>query len=65
MAVIKLSEYYSDDQYKKVIIDKVEDRYKLSFYDYRIGGLIDSQVVDSQQTALILAEDWTQGYGKN
>ena len=35
MAVIKLSEYYSDDQYKKVIIDKVEDRYKLSFYDYR------------------------------
>ena len=61
MAVIKLSEFYSDDEYKKCTVDKVEDRFKVSFYDYRIGGLLSTQIIDNQQSALMLAEDWVQG----
>ena len=39
MTVIKLSEYYSDDQTKKARIDKVEDRknyYKLFLWMMKI-----------------------------
>ena len=59
MVVIKLSEYYSDDQTKKVRIDKVEDRYKLSFYVKR--KLLQTFFMDNEDTAQIVAEDWVQG----
>ena len=59
MTVIKLSEYYSDDQTKKARIDKVEDRYKLSFYVKR--KLLQTFFMDNEDTAQIVAEDWVQG----
>ena len=59
MVVIKLSEYYSDDQTKKARIDKVEDRYKLSFYVKR--KLLQTFFIDNEDTAQIVAEDWVQG----
>ena len=59
MVVIKLSEYYSDDQTKKARIDKVEDRYKLSFYVKR--KLLQTFFMDNEDTAQIVAEDWVQG----
>ena len=59
MTVIKLSEYYSDDQTKKARIDKVEDRYKLSFYVKR--KLLQTFFIDNEDTAQIVAEDWVQG----
>ena len=59
MVVIKLSEYYSDDQTKKARIDKVEDRYKLSFYVKR--KLLQTFFMDDEDTAQIVAEDWVQG----
>ena len=52
---ISLSEYYSDDQLKKA---KVESRYKVSFYNKR--KLITSQIVDVEDTALVIAEDWVR-----
>ena len=55
---ISLSEYYSDDQLKKTKIEKVESRYKVSFYNKR--KLITSQIVDNEDTALIIAEDWVR-----
>ena len=63
MTVIKLSEYYSDDQTKKARIDKVEDRYKLSFYVKK--KLLQSFFIDQEETALIVAEDWVQGNVKS
>ena len=63
MVVIKLSEYYSDDQTKKARIDKVEDRYKLSFYVKK--KLLQSFFIDEEETALIVAEDWVQGNVKS
>ena len=63
MTVIKLSEYYSDDQTKKARIDKVEDRYKLSFYVKK--KLLQSFFIDEEETALIVAEDWVQGNVKS
>ena len=59
MTIIKLSEYYSDDQTKKARIDKVEDRYKLSFYVKR--KLLQTFFMDDEDTAQIVAEDWVQG----
>ena len=59
MVVIKLSEYYNDDQTKKARIDKVEDRYKLSFYVKR--KLLQTFFMDNEDTAQIVAEDWVQG----
>lgn len=59
MVVIKLSEYYNDDQTKKARIDKVEDRYKLSFYVKR--KLLQTFFIDNEDTAQIVAEDWVQG----
>ena len=59
MVIIKLSEYYSDDQTKKARIDKVEDRYKLSFYVKR--KLLQTFFIDNEDTAQIVAEDWVQG----
>ena len=59
MTVIKLSEFYSDDQTKKARIDKVEDRYKLSFYVKR--KLLQTFFMDNEDTAQIVAEDWVQG----
>ena len=59
MTVIKLSEHYSDDQTKKARIDKVEDRYKLSFYVKR--KLLQTFFMDDEDTAQIVAEDWVQG----
>ena len=59
MVVIKLSEYYSDDQTKKARIDKVEDRYKLSFYVKR--KLLQTFFMDNEDTAQVVAEDWVQG----
>ena len=59
MTVIKLSEFYSDDQTKKARIDKVEDRYKLSFYVKR--KLLQTFFIDNEDTAQIVAEDWVQG----
>ena len=59
MVVIKLSEYYNDDQTKKARIDKVEDRYKLSFYVKR--KLLQTFFMDDEDTAQIVAEDWVQG----
>lgn len=59
MTIIKLSEYYSDDQTKKARIDKVEDRYKLSFYVKR--KLLQTFFIDNEDTAQIVAEDWVQG----
>ena len=56
---ISLSEYYSDDQIKKARIDKVEDRYKLSFYVKR--KLLQTFFIDNEDTAQIVAEDWVQG----
>ena len=58
MVVIKLSEYYSDDQTKKARIDKVEDRYKLSFYVKR--KLLQTFFMDNEDTAQVVAEDWVQ-----
>ena len=63
MTVIKLSEYYSDDQTKKARIDKVEDRYKLSFYVKR--KLLQTFFMDNEDTAQIVAEDWVQGNVKS
>lgn len=63
MTVIKLSEYYSDDQTKKARIDKVEDRYKLSFYVKK--KLLQSFFIDEEETALVVAEDWVQGNVKS
>ena len=63
MVVIKLSEYYSDDQTKKARIDKVEDRYKLSFYIKR--KLLQTFFMDDEDTAQIVAEDWVQGNVKS
>ena len=57
--LISLSEYYSDDQTKKARIDKVEDRYKLSFYVKR--KLLQTFFIDNEDTAQIVAEDWVQG----
>ena len=59
MVVIKLSEYYNDDQTKKARIDKVEDRYKLSFYVKR--KLLQTFFIDNEDTAQLVAEDWVQG----
>ena len=59
MVVIKLSEYYNDDQTKKARIDKVEDRYKLSYYVKR--KLLQTFFIDNEDTAQIVAEDWVQG----
>ena len=59
MTIIKLSEYYSDDQTKKARIDKVENRYKLSFYIKR--KLLQTFFMDDEDTAQIVAEDWVQG----
>jgi len=59
MTVIKLSEYYSDDQSKKARIDKVEDRYKLTFYVKK--KLLQTFFMDDEDTAQIVAEDWVQG----
>ena len=59
MVVIKLSEYYNDDQTKKARIDKVEDRYKLSFYVKR--KLLQTFFIDNEDTAQIVEEDWVQG----
>ena len=59
MVVIKLSEYYNDDQTKKARIDKVEDRYKLSFYVKR--KLLQTFFIDNEDTAQIVAEDRVQG----
>ena len=59
MVVIKLSEYYNDDQTKKARIDKVEDRYKLSFYVKR--KLLQTFFMDNEDTAQVVAEDWVQG----
>ena len=59
MTVIKLSEYYSDDQSKKARIDKVEDRYKLTFYVKK--KLLQTFFMDNEDTAQIVAEDWVQG----
>ena len=59
MTIIKLSEYYSDDQTKKARIDKVENRYKLSFYIKR--KLLQTFFMDNEDTAQIVAEDWVQG----
>ena len=59
MTVIKLSEYYSDDQTKKARIDKVEDRYKLTFYVKK--KLLQTFFMDDEDTAQIVAEDWVQG----
>ena len=56
---ISLSIYYSDDQIKKAKIDKVEDRYKLSFYVKR--KLLQTFFMDDEDTAQIVAEDWVQG----
>ena len=55
---ISLSEYYSDDQLKKAKVEKVESRYKVSFYNKR--KLITSQIVDVEDTALVIAEDWVR-----
>ena len=60
---ISLSEYYSDDQIKKARIDKVEDRYKLSFYVKR--KLLQTFFIDNEDTAQIVAEDWVQGNVKS
>jgi hypothetical protein len=55
---ISLSEYYSDDQIKKARIDKVEDRYKLSFYVKR--KLLQTFFIFVEDTALVIAEDWVR-----
>lgn len=55
---ISLSEYYSDDQVKKARVEKVESRYKVSFYKER--KLLTSQIVDIEDTALVIAEDWVR-----
>ena len=55
---ISLSEYYSDDQLKKAKVEKVESRYKVSFYNK--SKLITSQIVDVEDTALVIAEDWVR-----
>lgn len=55
---ISLSEYYSDDQLKKAKVEKVESRYKVSLYNKK--KLITSQIVDVEDTALVIAEDWVR-----
>lgn len=55
---ISLSEYYSDDQIKKAKVEKVESRYKVSLYNKK--KLITSQIVDVEDTALVIAEDWVR-----
>ena len=43
---------------KKAKVEKVESRYKVSFYNKR--KLITSQIVDVEDTALVIAEDWVR-----
>ena len=57
---VKISEFYSDCQNKTAKVEKVESgKYKISFYDVRLGGLLASRLRKcSEDEALIIAEDW-------
>ena len=63
MTIIKLSEYYSDDQTRKARVDKEEDRYKLTFYVKK--KYLQSFFMDDEDAAQIVAEDWVQGNAKS
>ena len=42
---VKISEFYSDCQNKTAKVEKVESgKYKISFYDVRLGGLLASRL---------------------